>query len=406
METHKEHLILIVEDDSPIALMESKALENAGFRTEIVERGTEALLRIDEGGVDLMLLDHLLPDMTSKEIINLLGDKANSLQIVIVTAHGNEQIAVELFRAGVDDYVIKDENLNFLHLLPKIVSCQIKHKFLEDSLLERERVIKESEEKYHKLMETSNDAIFIANSKTGIIIDVNRRAEQMTGLPADKLIGMHQTQLHPPEDAELYKEVFRTHIKSGRTVSEDLFVCKKDGSRIPVEISASVIELKGRSIIQGIFHDITERKKVEKKLKEQKNALEQKNMALSAVLGQIELEKKQIKDNVIANAENLLLPIIQQLSLKEDSRKYTKLLQKNIREITSSFGRKLNEKESKLTTREIEICNMIRNGISNKEIANLLNISLQTIEKHRANIRIKLGIVNKKLNLSSYLKTL
>ncbi|MBT3354152.1 MAG: helix-turn-helix transcriptional regulator, partial [Candidatus Scalindua sp.] len=131
-----------------------------------------------------------------------------------------------------------------------------------------------------------------------------------------------------------------------------------------------------------------------------------KNIALSEVLGQIEIEKKQIKDNVIANAENLLLPIVQKLRLKGESRKYVQLLQRNIQDLTSSFGPKLTEKRANLSTREIEVCNMIKNGLVNKEIASLLNISLGTTEKHRNNIRKKLHIVNKDINLSSFLNSL
>ncbi len=158
--------------------------------------------------------------------------------------------------------------------------------------------------------------------------------------------------------------------------------------------------------IVGIWLDITERKKTEEMLQEQKKALEQKNIALSEILGQIEIEKKQIKDNVISNAENLLLPIIQKLRLKGESRKYIQLLRKNVKEITSSFGTRLTEKEAKLTSREVEICNMVKNGLASKEIASLLNISFLTIEKHRINIRRKLGIINKDINLTSFLKTL
>ncbi len=158
--------------------------------------------------------------------------------------------------------------------------------------------------------------------------------------------------------------------------------------------------------ICGISTDITERKKAEKILQAQKEALEQKNIALNEILGQIEIEKKQIKDNVIANAENLLLPIIQQLRLTGESRKYVQLLQKNLQELTSSFGTKLTEKRAKLTSREIEVCNMLKNGLTSKEIAGLLNISPRTVETHRIKIRNKLGIIKKDLNLSSFLKTL
>ena len=152
--------------------------------------------------------------------------------------------------------------------------------------------------------------------------------------------------------------------------------------------------------------EIDKRKQAEKKLEEQKKALEQKNIALNEILGQIEIERKQINDKVIANAENLLLPIIQKLRLTGESRKYVQLLRENIQELTSSFGTKLTEKEAKLTSREMEICNMIKNGLSSKEIASLSNISRTTIERHRANIRKKFGIINKDVNLSSFLKTL
>ncbi len=156
----------------------------------------------------------------------------------------------------------------------------------------------------------------------------------------------------------------------------------------------------------SFIRDITERKRYEEKLKEQKKSLEQKNIALNEILGQIEIEKKQIKDNVMANAENLLLPVIQKIKLTGESRKYVLLLQKNLHELTSSFGTKLTEKSSRLTSREIEICNMIKNGLTNKEITSLLNISQGTTERHRANIRKKLGVINKDINLSSFLKTL
>jgi DNA-binding NarL/FixJ family response regulator len=80
--------------------------------------------------------------------------------------------------------------------------------------------------------------------------------------------------------------------------------------------------------------------------------------------------------------------------------------QKTLQDLTSSYGAKQIKNEAQLTSREVEICDMIKNGISGKEIAEILNISHGTIERHRNNIRMKLGIKNSKINLSSFLKTL
>ncbi len=130
----------------------------------------------------------------------------------------------------------------------------------------RKQLLQEFELKYHKLIDTANYAIFIADAKTGFILDANKKAGELIGVSPDRIIGMHQSKLHPPEEAKRYKKIFQEHIKSGKAISEDVFVIHKSGDKIPVEISASIVEIGGKRIIQGIFRDMTERKKVEDEL--------------------------------------------------------------------------------------------------------------------------------------------
>lgn len=136
-------------------------------------------------------------------------------------------------------------------------------------------------------------------------------------------------------------------------------------------------------------------------------ALEEKNTALQEVLKQIEAEKKRIKDNVVSNVENLLLPLLGKLKRRgtPDDRRYVGLLEENLKHLTAAFGVRISEKKWKLTSREKEICSMIRSGLATKEIARLMNISLRTIEIHRRHIRRKLGLTHKKVNLISYLQS-
>jgi len=164
--------------------------------------------------------------------------------------------------------------------------------------------------------------------------------------------------------------------------------------------------------------EITERKKAEKelnnsklRLQKKKSALEQKNIALREVIAQIELEKERIKDNIQANIDIVASPILEKLktektSLGKDAFKYVNLLQYHLKKLTSSFGSKLTEQRLKLTPREIEICNMVKGGLTSKDISNLLSISYRTVEKHRRNIRKKIGISNKNINLTSFLHRL
>ncbi|MDD9302459.1 MAG: LuxR family transcriptional regulator [Desulfobacter sp.] len=168
----------------------------------------------------------------------------------------------------------------------------------------------------------------------------------------------------------------------------------------------AVAELLGRT---------SERKQAEKdlseskqKLKDQNLLLKEKNIALREVMNQLIEEKESLETKVMANVENLLLPLIKKMDNRgsEIEREYLILLEENIRQLTSSFGTRISRPNLKLTPRENEICTMIRGGLSSKEIAKLLNLSYRSVETYRNHIRKKLGITNKKVNLVSYLANL
>ncbi len=130
-----------------------------------------------------------------------------------------------------------------------------------------EEAIRESEEKYRKLMETAHDAIFIADADTRGILEANCKAQELLGLPQEQIIGLHQSQVHPPEEAERYKAIFQEHIGKGGVISEDIYVSDSQGRCIPVEIGASVIEVKGKRLIYGIFRNLTAQRQAEKALR-------------------------------------------------------------------------------------------------------------------------------------------
>ena len=137
-----------------------------------------------------------------------------------------------------------------------------------------EFLLKGSEEKFRMLFETANDAIFIADIQTGEILDVNKQAENLMGRSRGDLIGINQTRLHPPEEAETYRESFLSIIKaakesgSAQNPSQEAEIVNSKGERVPVYISASILELGGKKVVQGIFRDISELKRIEREKKE------------------------------------------------------------------------------------------------------------------------------------------
>lgn len=115
----------------------------------------------------------------------------------------------------------------------------------------------------HSLFESANDAIFVADAESGAIITANRKAGELLGKPAGEIVGMHQAELHPPEEAERYRRIFQEAVQSGRGIEGGLYLCKADGGQVPVEISANVIDWGDRKVVLGIFRDVTDRRRTE-----------------------------------------------------------------------------------------------------------------------------------------------
>jgi len=137
-----------------------------------------------------------------------------------------------------------------------------------------ETALLESEEKYRTLIETANVAIFLADAETGIILDANKKAEELIGTPVDEIRGLHQSALHPDDEAENYKNIFREHILQGHGTAMNLYVINKSGELIPVDINTSITELRGRKVVQGIFRDMSEHVRIREQLKSVKEGLE------------------------------------------------------------------------------------------------------------------------------------
>jgi diguanylate cyclase (GGDEF)-like protein/PAS domain S-box-containing protein/putative nucleotidyltransferase with HDIG domain len=125
-----------------------------------------------------------------------------------------------------------------------------------------------SEERYKELFENANDAIFIADPKTGQLLDANKQAEKLIGRPKEEIRKMHQSQLHPEDKREHYIEQFKKDVQVKSTQIHESEVISKDGKIIPVAISASVIQIDNKEVIQGIFTDLSELKRLEEEKKQ------------------------------------------------------------------------------------------------------------------------------------------
>ncbi len=144
-----------------------------------------------------------------------------------------------------------------------------------------EEKLRESEEKYRTIIESANDAIIIVDIGNRTIIDVNKQAEKLTGHSREELIGKSHLMLHPPEYSDIYSGEFTEVILNDQKASnQEVLIQHKDGYVIPVEISPGRSTIGGKTVIQGIFRDLRERKKVEEEIRKLSRAVEQSPSAI------------------------------------------------------------------------------------------------------------------------------
>jgi DNA-binding CsgD family transcriptional regulator len=209
-------------------------------------------------------------------------------------------------------------------------------------------------------------------------------------------------------------ERFRLSMQGIDLAGMEYHLIRKDGSRFPVMIYSNPIVRDGKIVgMRGIAIDITDRKRVEDEIRRtneilvrERERLAKANIALEEILDKTEERTDKVKRQITTNLERVLDPHIKRLKTKlpDELVNDFDMLVQEIRDVTDPWVPTLEHAYDKLSHREIEVCNLIRTGLTSKEIGEQLNISAETVQKHRAKIRDKLGIKNKSTNLRTFLR--
>ncbi|MBP9119632.1 MAG: PAS domain S-box protein [Ignavibacterium sp.] len=135
-----------------------------------------------------------------------------------------------------------------------------------------EALLKESENRYKIFFDNSPDAIFLADPESGEIVNANKAALQLLKMSYSKVVGMHQSQLHPKRLEDHAVKGFEEHKKENELIKPiENYVLTASGEEIPVEVLANTLKINGKTVIQGVFRNISERRRIEKALKESEN---------------------------------------------------------------------------------------------------------------------------------------
>jgi PAS domain S-box-containing protein len=280
-----------------------------------------------------------------------------------------------------------------------------------------EQILQESEKKYRTMFETITD-IYFQSDFDGNFYEITPSVERYTGYKPEELVGGSIKTLFFYERPEDRDHLMRELLKKGELLDYELRVLIKNGEMRWASINAHIIrdENNAPASIIGCMRDITGRKHAALELQKKEKLLEAKtselvaiNSALKVLLATTEESKKELEEKILFNVRRQVVSYVEKLKrtgITKKQRSYLEIIETNLNDIVSPFGRNLSAKFALLTPAEIQIANLIREGKTSKDMSHLLHVSERTVDFHRKNIRHKLHIKNKKANLRSLLLSL
>jgi two-component system, cell cycle sensor histidine kinase and response regulator CckA len=253
--------LFLIEDDDDIALLVRRVLQRAGHQVIRCRTAADALIVLGHSAFDLVLLDDRLPDMLGRDLLQALARENITVPVLMVTAHGDEQLAAQVLRAGALDYVVKDPGLAFLSELPKRVAESVTRHRLQHM----NRLLIEA-------LESARDGILITDLQ-GLILHLNHAAAGLTGYTREELLGQNPWLLGPNNSRStrlqpgFYDRLWRTVLGRASWQGE-WTIARKDGSVLDVSVSASpIFDSQGQLMhCVIILRDLTERKQLERQL--------------------------------------------------------------------------------------------------------------------------------------------
>jgi len=257
--------------------------------------------------------------------------------------------------------------------------------------------------------------------RQGRLRQANRRLAQIMGLDPN----------HPDTATRLKRRLagifapdrlpFSAVAKTGRALyGLERSLERPDGTTAIVSINCAPLwSPTGQRRLDGALATLEEitdyrlnqedREKLIQELRDQSLRLEELNDALKVLLARRDQDRRDLEEKILFNLKSLVLPYLERLRaslLSSEQRAALETALDNLEQIFSPFGTTLSSQLFGLTPRELEVANLVKLGRPSKEIAELLCISVRSVETHRRAIRRKLGLRGRGVNLRAFLSTL
>ena len=269
----KKLFVLVIEDDPADAELNTRLLQAAGYEIYYQQVETAAEMT-DAFGLkpwNLILSDYSMPDFSVQEALEIYHAHGADIPFIVVSGAIGEEKAVQLIKAGVHDYVLKDKMTRFI----PVVERELREAYNRRELVDVHHALSSSEEKFRNYIDHAPDGIFVANGM-GRYIEVNEAACRLTGYSEEELLNMSISDLLPEKSLKEGLASFRKVVKTGAAKS-DLLYRQKDGTERWWSVEAIKLD---EDRFLGFTKDITDRKNAIFEVMKAREELQQLNQYL------------------------------------------------------------------------------------------------------------------------------
>lgn len=216
--------VLYIEDDLALARLLQRRMSRSGFKVELANDAKEGIAKLKDKKFQLILVDYNLPDMNGIEVIKKIHSEYAKIPIIILTAGGDERIAIRALEAGASDYAVKDVNQNYFELLPQIM--QAAHV--------KERLAKEVERKNRELLIAKEKAEEASRAKTEFLATISHEIRTPLNVVTNLSTILSKTALDEHQ-ARLTKSIKINADLLMRLISDLLDITKIEDKKIELE---------------------------------------------------------------------------------------------------------------------------------------------------------------------------
>jgi two-component system cell cycle sensor histidine kinase/response regulator CckA len=258
--------ILLVEDSPGDARLMREAFAEVDaerFRLTHVERLSEALKTLEQGGVDIVLLDLSLPDESGLRTVTRARAAAPDVPIVVLTGLNDEEFAIKAVREGAEDYLVKGQIGGAL-MVRSVRYAIERHRLMNDRKRAEEALLA-SQEYALNIINSSLDMIIAVDTQRRIV-EFNPAAQKAFGYRLEEIYGKHISELYASQEEGAI--IHRETMEQGYCVREVMNV-RKTGEVFPCLLTACALRnARGEAVgFMGISRDFTERRRVEEALR-------------------------------------------------------------------------------------------------------------------------------------------